>query len=447
MIISIIWACTISCGVLLFKKSAGTLNPCKTNIISLCFYFIIVQTVLGALLTSLGYTKHYTYMRLIEPDKYAHMGIVYAMLTIVLFPMVSFLLLKIFRVNPNQEYNQYLNKTTLVEYSRRYYVIVLSATVFCTVLLIVLLHKIGYVPVIELLTNKKMDFSMERAKNVALIIMSYEQIKNIGILHGIPVLSFISFSFSLATKERKWTILFFFLFLESIIVKTYDFSKAPLILYIAILVLILIYSKGKINYKLAAIIGGSGIGLLVVAYRLLGYSKSFFDIYNGILGRTIFTQFGTLCMHLEGFSKYIDFLHGRSLYPTVLKLIGRDPNLHIRSSQIIMDLYNPEGVYNGNAGVMNTLFVGEAYANWGHIGAIFSIIWVSIIITVTFILFLKLKKTPITIAFFAVITQQMACCIQGGFVDFIYNSNIIMTILLLFILYFMPKMWKKVERI
>ena len=447
MIISIIWACTISCGVLLFKKSAGTLNPCKTNVISLCFYFIIVQTVLGALLTSLGYTKHYTYMRLIDPDKYAHMGIVYAMLTIVLFPMISFLLLKIFRVNPNQEYNQYLNKTTLVEYSRRYYVIVLSATVFCTVLLIVLLHKIGYVPVIELLTNKKMDFSMERAQNVALIIMSCEQIKNIGILYGIPVLSFVSFSFSLATQERKWTVLFFFLFLESIIVKTYDFSKAPLILYIAILVLILIYSKGKINYKLAAIIGGSGIGLLVVAYRLLGYSKSFFDIYNGILGRTIFTQFGTLCMHLEGFSKYIDFLHGRSLYPNVLKLIGRDPNLHIRSSQIIMDLYNPEGVYNGNAGVMNTLFVGEAYANWGHIGAIFSIIWVSIIITVTFILFLKLKKTPITIAFFAVITQQMACCIQGGFVDFVYNSNIIMTILLLFILYFMPKMWKKAERI
>ena len=58
MAIAIIWACTISCGIVLFKKSAGTLNPCKINIISLGFYFILVQTVLGALLTSLGYTKH-----------------------------------------------------------------------------------------------------------------------------------------------------------------------------------------------------------------------------------------------------------------------------------------------------------------------------------------------------------------------------------------------------
>lgn len=447
MAIAIIWACTISCGIVLFKKSAGTLNPCKINIISLGFYFILVQTVLGALLTSLGYTKHYTYLRLLEPDKYAHMGIIYAMIIVVLFPMVSFFLLKIFRVNSTQEYNQYLKKMTTVEYSDRYYIIMLGATVFCTIFFIVLLHKIGYIPIVELLFNRKMDFLSERSQNVALIIMGREQVKNICVLYGIPVLSYISFSFALATKELKWKILCGLLLLESIIVKTYDFSKSPLILYIAILVLILIYSKGKISYKFAAIVGGSGIGLLIIAYRLLGYSASFFDIYNGILGRTIFTQFGTLCMHLEGFSQYIDFLHGRSLYPTVLRLIGVDPNLHIRSSQIIMDLYNPEGVYDGNAGVMNTLFVGEAYANWGHIGAIFSIIWVALIITVVFVLFLKLKKTPISIAFFAVITQQLACCIQGGFIDFIYNSSIYMTFLLLIILYFLPRIWKNTGNI
>lgn len=442
MVVLIIEACVVSGGTLLFKKSSGTLNPCRINILSLSYYFIMIQTILGAVLVSLGYTEHYTYMRLNEPEKYAQMGVVYSMITLALFPLVSFIILKLCGVNSEQEYTKYLNKKTMSEHGNLYFCIILIASIFASIFFTVLLFKIGYIPIIELLFHGDKDFSMERARNVGMIIMGREQIKNIFVLYAIPLLSFISFSFQLVTKDYKWKILFLVLFFESVIVKTYDFSKAPLVLYIAVLILIVIFYKGKINYLFAVIVGGSCATLLAMAYRLLGYSKSFLDIYNGILGRTIFTQFGVLCMHFEGFSKYINFLHGKSLYPTVLKLIGVDPEMHVRSSQIIMDLYNPEGVYNGSAGVMNTLFVGEAYANWGHLGALFSIVWVAFIITVTFIVFLKLKKTPITIAFFAFISQQFACCIQGGFIDFIYNSSILITVVLLILLYSIPNLYK-----
>ena len=38
---------------------------------------------------------------------------------------------------------------------------------------------------------------------------------------------------------------------------------------------------------------------------------------------------------------------------------------------------------------MNTLFVGEAYANWGYPGVILSIVWVALVISVMMILVLK----------------------------------------------------------
>ena len=189
---------------------------------------------------------------------------------------------------------------------------------------------------------------------------------------------------------------------------------------------------------------GVGLSILVIAYRLLGYSASFLDIYNGILGRTLFTQFGTLCMHLECFTDYVGLLEGKSLYPTVLSVIGMNPESHVRSAEVVMEIYNSEGIYEGNAGVMNTLFIGEAYANWGIIGIIFSIIWVAFVITVVFILFLKLSKTPITVSFFAILTQQLTIGIQGGFVDYVYNSNIILTVLCLLILYYCPNIINKI---
>ena len=44
-----------------------------------------------------------------------------------------------------------------------------------------------------------------------------EQFKNIFVLYGIPVLSLIAFSFALATKQRRWKVLFGVLLLESLI--------------------------------------------------------------------------------------------------------------------------------------------------------------------------------------------------------------------------------------
>lgn len=445
MVRIIIWCILLTVSTVLFRKCSGTLNPCKLNILSFSFFLIILQTIIGAVLTSVGFTGHYTYRLLNNPEEYTQMGIFYSIILIILLPLISFFILKILKINPETEYNNYLRKKTEADNISMYFGLMVFASIICITFLVVMLFKIGYVPLIKLfIHNSDFNFSLERQINEDINIFGVTYIKSIMILYAIPVLSFLAFGFFIATKKRRWGMLFAVLFVASIIVKTYNFAKAPIVLYLLILMIIFIVYNGGISIKILIACGSFGVVLLVMGYQLLGSSNGYLDIYNGILGRTFFTQFGTLCMHFEAFSEYFDFLHGRSLYPTMLSILGMDPDTHIRSARVVMELYNTEDVYSGEAGVMNTVFIGEAYANWGVLGIFLGILWIGIVLTVCFVLFMKLKKNAITIAYYGIITQQLVMGLEGGFTDYLYNSTYILNFAGLFALYYLPMITEKI---
>lgn len=208
--------------------------------------------------------------------------------------------------------------------------------------------------------------------------------------------------------------------------------------------LIYIFHKGGLSFKYVFMMISVSITFLLIFYGVLAH-EVVIDLYNGIIGRTVFTQFGTLCMHFEVFTEYIDFLHGRSLSPSILSIMGMDAGSHVRSGRVVMEMYNPLGVYEGAAGVSNTIFIGEAYANWGIIGIIFSIVWISLILTICFICFMKLKKNSVTVAYFAILTQQLVITLQGGFADYIYNATSVFNILGLIVLYYLPNIFNYIS--
>ena len=176
--------------------------------------------------------------------------------------------------------------------------------------------------------------------------------------------------------------------------------------------------------------------ILVILYRVMGFQGSFLDIYNGILGRTFFTQVGTLTYHFDLFTNVFEPLNGRSLPPTILSLIGQNPDEHLRSAKLVMDFYGSEHVAEGTAGVMNACFLGEAYANWGWIGCLLSIVYVGLYLSLAFLLILRIKKTPVTICMLAIFTQTIGAMTQGGFVDFVYSISMILVLFgCLFLIY------------
>lgn len=102
-----------------------------------------------------------------------------------------------------------------------------------------------------------------------------------------------------------------------------------------------------------------------------------------------------------------------------------------RSARIIMSIIMPSAVEDGTGGVINSLFIGEAWANFGLAGVIFAPFWVGFVIQWSYILLLKTAKTPLFLALTVYLTLKWP--VTGGFNDFIYNAGIV-TMLLIFIM-------------
>lgn len=440
-----------SASTLLFAKVSGTLNPGKLNIISYVYYIFMLQSFVGAALISLGFDKHYTLGYLLNYKSSISVTVTSIFLTAILFPLSILIFQKILKFNIKKEYSQFLKKDVAKTYSDVTWILFCIGSALCILLLIIFLIKIGYIPVWRLIhAPDEFNFATERVRISSIsVVNSY--VTNIMILMMIPLLSYVSFAYMLTTKKKRWMILFAVLFIAAGICKTYKFEKSPIVFHLLIYVLILIYLKGGIKFIYMLITGGAMGGILVASYFLSGFSGNLLDIYNGPLGRTLFTQVGTLSYCYDLFPNVFDFLNGRSFSPTVLQLIGMDPEAHLRSAKLTMAFYGSEKVYDGTAGVMNTLFIGEAYANWGYLGVIFSVLWVAFIITILLWVILKIKKTPSSISLLAILTIRIGTMLQGGFCDFIYSFDLIFTILLMFGIYLFfesdGKIQKRIEKL
>ena len=95
-----------------------------------------------------------------------------------------------------------------------------------------------------------------------------------------------------------------------------------------------------------------------------------------------------------------------------------------RAARITMQAFNPAGVAAGTAGVMNSLYVAEAWANFGLLGVLLSPLWVGIVIQTLYIFFLKSPKSPFHLAFFVAFSTGGS--ITGGFNEYLYNPNLLL---------------------
>ena len=432
--LGIIMIC-FGCSTFLFYRAAGTLNPGKANIITAFYYLFMLQTFIGIALITLGWDKHYTLDRLIERERSIQIGFIVIMAVSVIMPLVCIFFEKVCKINARKEYLLYLWKPAQVYNEELVYRVVCISSVFCIILLFIWFVQIGYIPALMLVhAPEDFNYAVERI-NIANSYLVHPYISNILILTCIPLLSYIAFSYMLVKADRKWYILFGILFMASILTKTYDFAKSPVVYYLAVFVLILIYNRGGVGWKLLGVFGMIAVVALVLMYRFTGYEGTLFDLYNGPVGRTLFSQLGALLCVFDAFPFCFNFLQGRSLSAPLLPILGMNPDMHLRSGKLMMAFYGSENVYDGSAGVLNSFFVGEAYANYGLEGIVFSVVWVMFLFTVIFIIVLKLKKTPMTIAFAAVMTVKMVLASQGGFFDFLFNVDLIFTCLVFLVGY------------
>ena len=430
-------------SIFLFRKAASTINIGKINLISYVMYLFFLQTYIGASLVYLGDRNHYTIKYITDQN---NLDVMYyaVLLTAILFPLTIIIMYRICRIPIRECYQEYLAKPVEIHSEQIMLWITAGIGFVCCVCLLLYIIKIGYFPLLRLVRAPSgFDFATERQRISDIVIIN-SYVKNILIGLFIPLLSYIAFTYAITVKKLLWIVLAVILIGASIVSATIDFEKSPVVFYLFVLLLIVMYVRGGLKTITVAIFGVVAAAMIVFIYIQQGYD--FFsgdsNFYNGPIGRTLFTQVGTLAMHFDLFPMYFPFLGGRSLSPTALSLLGIDGS-YVRSSKLVMDFYGSEKVYDGTGGVMNAFFIGEAYANFGFIGMVLSIIYMGILLGLLFYMFLKIRKNPYNIAIVAMLTGKLALATQGGFTDFIYNFQTILLLLFIPFGHFAPIVWKK----
>lgn len=416
-------------SVYLFNKCCNIIDITRVNIISLLFYSITVQCFLGASLIFMGYDRHYLIRLVTQPTTILKTFLIVSYV-LVSIPLFMYIMNRLLKQDTRMLYSSYLKSNVVIDNNREAFIILSLLTLLCVAACSYVFMKIGRIPFFDFFMHKGNEFfSIERI-NIKFKFSGNQYIRNLLGLVLTPFISYCNYVYAKSTKEKKWIFLFLISFLFSIFIVTYDYEKAPILYYLGGFFLIEIILKDGIKVKKLISFTALVVIMIVLMYKVLSPAKgpaSSFSIYTGPFGRIVYTQVAALFLHIDAFPLYVPFLNGASFPQWIVNIILPGTK-YIRSGRYVMQLFNPVGVEKGIAGVMSTLFVGEAYANFSILGVILSTLYVALLLNTIFTFFIRSKKNPINVALFITLTISMLKTIQGGFVDFIYNPSVIFTI-------------------
>ena len=425
----------LSC--LLFYKAAGSLKIKSLNIVSYIFYSLLVFDFIGITLIYLGFNDHYLMSKLYNTDVAITKAYFSMAWTMIALPTFIIIFNKyVFKIdNTNKQLIEKNSKNILPEKrecSDRVFYSCIIIFVICLLSTGYVFYKIGYIPLFKLF-DRGFNFAVERIKSGRNFVGN-QYIKNIIMILITPFISYVSFTYMRVTKSKKWKLLFILTFILTIFVKTYDFSKGPIVYYIAYFFFIEVMLGKVKNIKKVFQYGAAVILLVICLYLTIGnYKGNFISLSNGPISRTVITQPGALLLHFDAFPRKVPYLRGHS-FPRYFKIIFGNGEYGVRSGRAVMQVYNPDSIQKGTAGVMSTVFVGEAYANFGYYGIIIAPIIVGFIISCSYCFYLKSKKTILNICLYLEIIILIATVVQAGFVDFIYNPSFIIILVITIIL-------------
>ena len=428
--------CSLLSGYL-FKKASGTISLYSPNMMSVIFYlYFIVNNVIGAILIVNQVDDHYAINKLSDVQ-YRYYGFWTILYTIVLFPVGQLIANAVFRKrNINVLYDNYVNSSIIDESSsiRKHVRNTLLVLSFISVLSVVYtLVSIGGSPIGRLFSGADvMDLAIMRsdAKNN---FGGNEYIRNIFGLTLTPFLSFVAYGYSKCTHSKRDIWWFRVMFIASILIVTYDLEKAPILFYLLGFLFFRVYLGNKLTKKFLIIIASLIMVFIILMYVVLSSFEidALFVFNRGILGRMTLSSNAGVFISYEIFPSRHNFL-GFSSFSSVLSSFWGMP-VSERSARYVMEYVNPGGVNVGIAGVYNSLFVSEAWANWGIVGVILSPVYVGFIIQCLYLFLLCNRKTPFFMALFVIYTIR--CSINGGVNDYIYNVSTVVMLLVYYLVY------------
>ncbi len=424
MLYILIWLIVLVLSAVFFYKAAGSLSLFTPNLISISFYYsFLITSFIGSLLIVLG-IDHFYMMNKLDHQEYRLIGFIVVCFAMVFFPLTMFLVSKLAGFDAPKEFKTYLEKPIESAFNRKteFYFLFAALSLISILAVMYTMLKTNQVPLFSLLKGaggeELAKLRIDAGRNFSGNVL----IRNIFAVALTPLLSIIAYVYSVKTRELKWRLLFLALFFSAILINVYDLAKSPVLFYLIMFILVRIYiGKTKFNAAKFIFVGSTGVLLLLFMYVFIfGQSNisSYLSYSTGPIGRIILSQIAPMFLHLDFFGNSVPFLNGASLPSSIIGLFDMN---QVRSARVVMELAYPENVAAGIAGVLNTLYVAEAYANFGYIGIVAGTIYIAALVQVLYICFIRLPKNPVFLSLFIYFTINIPRTLVGGFTDFLFN--------------------------
>ncbi|MFO1444391.1 oligosaccharide repeat unit polymerase [Bacillus sp. Bva_UNVM-123] len=423
MLAIIVWVIVLIISVKLFKSVSGSLSLFRPNLVSLVFYYsLLVSSFIGSLLIALN-IDHYYMINKLDHEIYRYIGFAAVSFVMVVLPLTMLGVSKLAGFDAKKEYNAYLQKPVEKAFEQRseFYFLFLGLSLVCMLAVAYTLLKTHHVPIFELLKGNFSEIGkmrIEAARNFGGKVI----IRNIFALALTPLLSLIAYVYTVKTKQLKWFFLFLALFGCSIVISIYDLSKSPIFFYIIMFIFVRIYiGKTVLNGRKITALSIAGVAAIVLMYVFIQDVKdlgAFFSYNSGPIGRIILAQISPTFLHLDIFGNALPFLDGSSLPSIITRWFDID---QVRSARLVMANAFPNRIEDGTGGVLNTLFIAEAYANFGYLGIILGTMYVGVLVQLIYIIFIRLPKNPVFLCLFVYFAINIPRTLVGGFTDFLFN--------------------------
>ncbi|MBS4190234.1 oligosaccharide repeat unit polymerase [Bacillus sp. FJAT-49705] len=423
MLALFVWIIVSILSIMLFKRVSGSLALTKPNLVSLVFYYsLFVSSYIGSLLIVLD-IDHYYMINKLDHESSRYIGFAAVSFVMVVLPLTMLGVSKLANFNAKREFADYLKKPVANTFNQKneFYLLFLGISIISMLAVAYTLLKTNQVPLFELLKGNFDELGklrIDAARNFNGNVL----IRNIFAIALTPLLSLIAYVYTVKTKQLKWFFLFLALFGSAILISIYDLSKSPIFFYIIMFIFVRIYI-GKTVLTRGKIIALSAIGAVAIVFMYVFIQgvkdiDAFLSYSSGPIGRIILAQIAPTFLHFDIFGDSIPFLHGSSL-PSIIT--GWFDVEQVRSARLVMANVFPNRIADGTGGVLNTLFIAEAYANFGYLGVIFGTIYVGIFVQLLYIIFIRLPKNPIFLCLFIYFSINIPRTLVGGFADFLFN--------------------------
>jgi oligosaccharide repeat unit polymerase len=434
MLYVLIWMIVLLISTALFRYVSGSLSIVKPNLVSIVYYYsLLVSSFIGSLSIVLGIDDYYMTRKLFRPEEYRVIGFAVVCFVMVFLPLSMLLVSRLCGFEAKKEFHRYLESPIQHVTANRneFFYLFLALSGISLLAIMYTIWKTPQVPIFALLKGHGDTSLAELRIEASRHFKGNVLFRNIFALSLTPLLSIIAYIFSVLTNEARWKILFIVLFAGAVFVNIYDLAKSPIFFYFIMFLLVRMYiGKTKLSSAKVFAYGLAGSIVLIGMYVVIqGVDdvQTFLSYNKGPIGRLIFAQIAPTFLHLNLFGEALPFLNGRSLPSIITGLFDVD---NVRSARMVMAHVFPERIEDGTGGVLNTLFVAEAYANFGYLGIIIGTFYVGIIIQLLYICFIRLPKNPVFLSLFVYFSVNIPRTIVGGFTDFLFNPIWILLVML-----------------